>query len=118
MENFKHINLDYLNEMSDGSDDLVRDLINIFIKQVPVFTEQLDSYYQSGDYYSLGKLAHKIKSSVAMMGINELKTDMKTLEHFAKEGKNAEKYPVLISKFKVISKESIVELNNILIKLK
>lgn len=118
MENFKHVNLDYLNEMSEGSDDLIRDLINMFIKQVPVFSEQLDSYYKSGDYLSLGKLAHKIKSSVAMMGINELTVDMKTLERIAKEGKEKEKYPVFISKFNTISNEAIVELNRILTKLK
>jgi len=118
MDNFKHINLDYLNEMSDGSKDLVRDLINMFIKQVPVFSEQLDVCYKNGDYISLGKLAHKIKSSVAMMGIMELTSDMKTLEMIAKEGIDVEKYPVYISKFKVISSEAVNELNNILIKLK
>jgi len=110
--------MDYLNEMSDGSQDLVRDLIAMFIKQVPVFSEQMDNLYQCGDYVSLGKLAHKIKSSVAMMGINELTTDMKTLEFIAKEGRETEQYPVVISKFKTISSEAIVELNDILIKLK
>ncbi len=118
MENFKHINLDYLNEMTDGSKDLKRDLICMFIKQIPVFSEQLDEYYKQGDYNSLGKLAHKIKSSVAMMGISELTTDMKTLEYITKEGKNKGKYPFFISKFKTISKEAIEELNNILLNLK
>jgi len=118
MENFKHINLDYLNEISEGSQDLACDLIEMFIKQVPIFTEQLDSLYNSGDYILLGKLAHKIKSSVAMMGISELATDMKTLENITKEGKEVEKYPAYISRFKVISSEAVNELNDILIKLK
>jgi len=118
MKNFKHINMDYLNEMSDGSSELVRDLINMFIKQVPIFSEQLDICYQNRDYISLGKLAHKIKSSVAMMGIMELTSDMKTLEGIAKDGVDVEKYPTYISKFKIISSEAIIELNNILIKLK
>jgi len=104
--------------MSDGSNELIRDLIKMFIKQVPVFTEQLDGYYKSGDFYSLGKLAHKIKSSVAMMGINELTTDMKTLENIAEDGKDKERYPLLISNFKAISSEAIIELNTILINLK
>ncbi len=118
MENFKHINLDYLKEISDGSTDLVRDLISMFINQVPTFSEQLDSFYQSGDYISLGKLAHKIKSSVAMMGISELAADMKILENITKDGGNVDNYPVYISKFKCISGEAIIELNNILINLK
>lgn len=110
--------MDYLNEMSEGSQDLACDLIEMFIKQVPVFTEQLDTLYKKGDYVLLGKLAHKIKSSVAMMGISELSSDMKTLEFLAKEGKEIEKYPLFISKFKTISSEAIIELNDILIKLK
>ena len=118
MKNFKHISTDYLDEISDGSDDLVQDLIEMFINQVPVFTEQLDNLYQSGDYILLGKLAHKIKSSVAMMGIKELTADMKTLELVAKDGKETEKYPVFISRFKTISSEAIIELNDILINLK
>ncbi|NVO10292.1 MAG: Hpt domain-containing protein [Bacteroidales bacterium] len=118
MENFKHINLEYLKEISDGSTDLVRDLINMFISQVPTFSEQLDNFYQSGDYISLGKLAHKIKSSVAMMGISELTADMKILENIAKEGKSVDNCPIYISKFKNISGEAIIELNNILINLK
>jgi len=118
MGNFKHINLDYLNEISEGSTDLKRDLISMFIQQVPDFSNQLDSYFSSGDYYALGKLAHKIKSSVAMMGIDELTSDMKKLEKIAVEGKEREKYPIFISKFKAISTEAVNELNTILIKLK
>jgi len=118
MENFKHINMDYLNEISEGSEDLVRDLIEMFIKQVPIFTEQMDVLYLRGDYVLLGKLAHKVRSSVAMMGIKELTSDMRTLELIAQEGKEAEKYPAYISKFKSISNEAIDELNDILIKLK
>ena len=110
--------MDYLNEMSEGNQDLVRDLIEMFIKQVPIFSKQLDDLYQCGDNILLGKLAHKIKSSVAMMGIKELTSDMKTLEIIAIEGKEIEKYPVYISKFKSISNEAIIELNDILIKLK
>jgi HPt (histidine-containing phosphotransfer) domain-containing protein len=110
--------MDYLNEMSEGSDDLACDLIEMFIKQVPIFSEQLDTLYSRGDYILLGKLAHKIKSSVAMMGISELTSDMKLLELLAKEEKEVEKYPAFISKFKTISGEAIIELNDILIKLK
>ena len=110
--------MNYLDEISEGNQDLACDLIEMFIKQVPIFSEQLDSLFSQGDYVLLGKLAHKIKSSVAMMGINELTTDMKTLENLAKEGIYNDKYPVFISKFKSISNEAIIELNEILIKLK
>lgn len=118
MENFKHINMEYLDEISEGNQDLACDLIEMFIKQVPIFTEQLDSLYNKGDYVLLGKLAHKIKSSVSMMGISELASDMRNLEFIATQGKEIEKYPIYIEKFKSISGEAVNELNDILIKLK
>lgn len=110
--------MEYLDEISEGNQDLACDLIEMFIKQVPIFSEQLDTLYSNGDFILLSKLAHKIKSSVAMMGISELTADMKTLEFIAREGIETEKYPVFISKFKTISTEAINELNDILIKLK
>lgn len=117
VKEFKHINLEYLNEMSEGSKELKRDLINMFIKQVPVFNEQMNSYYINKDYLSLGKLAHKIKSSVSMMGINELAVDMKTLENIAKDGVDIDKYPDYIHKFKTISAEAVKELKSLLTQL-
>ncbi len=118
MKNFKHINMEYLDEISEGNQDLACDLIEMFIKQVPIFTEQLDLLYKNGDYVLLGKLAHKIKSSVSMMGISELASDMKHLELIAREGKEIEKYPIYIARFKSITNEAVNELNDILIKLK
>ena len=100
MDSYRFINLDVLKEISEGSHDLMRDLITMFISQVPTFSEQLDNYYRTNDFISLGKLAHKIKGSVAMMGINELTSDMKKLELLALEKKDTHKYPEFISKFR------------------
>ncbi|MCB8964245.1 MAG: Hpt domain-containing protein [Bacteroidales bacterium] len=114
MNGYKHVNLDVLKEISEGNNDLMRDLIFLFISQIPVFSEQMDHYYQNKDYVSLGKLAHKIKNSVAMMGIAELSSDMKKLENLAQTGKNIHKYPDFIERFKRITTEAVSELNDIL----
>ncbi|MGE0079257.1 MAG: Hpt domain-containing protein [Bacteroidales bacterium] len=114
MSGYKHVNLDVLKEISEGSSDLMRDLIFLFISQIPVFSEQLDFYYKNEDFTSLGKLAHKIKSSVAMMGISELSSDMKKLELLAQDKKDTQKYPEFIERFKRISTEAVSELNDIL----
>ena len=114
MSGYKHVNLDVLKEISEGSNDLMRDLIFLFISQIPVFIEQLDYYNKNEDYISLGKLAHKIKSSVSMMGISELSSDMKKLEQLAQAKKDTKKYPEYIERFKCISTEAVSELNDIL----
>ncbi|HOP02848.1 MAG TPA: Hpt domain-containing protein [Tenuifilaceae bacterium] len=113
MESYRFVDFNQIMEVADGSSQLVHDLINMFFKQVQTFSEQLDSLYQSGDFISLGKLAHKIKGSAAMMGITELANYMKELEHLAKEKLQVEKYPELINKYKTISAEAVEELKDI-----
>jgi len=109
-----HVNLEFLKEISEGSSDLMRDLITLFITQVPTFSDQLDSYLNNEDYCTIAKLAHKIKNSVAMMGIDELTSDMKKLENLCKAKPTKEGVKVLIEQFKKISTEATDELKLIL----
>jgi len=96
---FTYADLTYLESMSMGSNDLIIEMIQLFVEQIPEFTEGLTAHLQNGDYTALGALAHKAKSSVAVMGMESLATDLKTLELSAKAGKDPELYPVLVSRF-------------------
>jgi HPt (histidine-containing phosphotransfer) domain-containing protein len=52
------------------------------------------------DYDSLGKLAHKAKSSVAIIGMDALSKKLKELELLCMEKKKTEIYQEIISNFK------------------
>ena len=93
---------------------MMRDLITLFINQVPTFSEQMDVYLNSGEYCTLAKLAHKIKNSVAMMGIDELTSDMKKLENLCTEKPNYNVVKAYVDRFKKISTEASAELRQIL----
>ena len=99
-EQFTYANLEYLENMSMGSNEMVAEMIDLFIDQIPEFTEGLDALFAQGDFHGLGALAHKAKSSVAVMGMNGLADDLKNLELSAKAGENQSTYPVLIERFK------------------
>lgn len=109
-----HVNLEFLKEISEGNLDLMRDLITLFITQVPTFSEQMDAYLKNEDYCTLAKLAHKIKNSVAMMGIDELTSDMKKLENLCTEKPNYNVVKAYVDRFKKISTEASTELRQIL----
>ena len=111
---FKHINLSYLESISEGNNDLIIDLIEIFKSQIPDFVLNMKSFYKNKEYKELGALAHRAKSSVAMMGISELEMEMKNLEITAKAEKEIHKYSELINKFEIITKEAIFELNEVI----
>lgn len=105
--------LTYLKNMSAGNKDLVLEMIEIFKNQVDEFSFDMDKFLRDKEYEKLGKLAHKAKSSISIMGLNDLATDLKTLETIAKAGTDIEKYPYFIAKFKEETAEAIIELNEI-----
>jgi HPt (histidine-containing phosphotransfer) domain-containing protein len=96
---FTYADLTYLESMSMESNDLITEMIQLFIEQLPEFTEGLTMHLENKDYLALGALAHKAKSSVAVMGMDALATDLKTLELSAKAGIDIEQYPFLVKRF-------------------
>ncbi|MBN2349818.1 MAG: Hpt domain-containing protein [Bacteroidales bacterium] len=106
-------NLTYLRDMSAGNKDLVREMIEIFISQVKEFTIGMDDLLAKKDYLQLGKLAHKAKSSISIMGLNDLAADLKTLENMTKEGKDNDLYKKIVENFKVETNNAIIELEEV-----
>ncbi|PLX14494.1 MAG: hypothetical protein C0597_09940 [Marinilabiliales bacterium] len=106
----KLIDLTYLNEISDGSDELIYDLSEMFFQQIPEYQELLLKYYTQKDYYNLGRVAHKAKSAILMVGLKDLANELKKLEENAKEEKNINEYQEIIAKFVRESNIAIEEL--------
>jgi len=108
-----YVNLAYLEEMVGGSNELIIELVTIFNTQVPEFLEEMKTHYKNKDWKALGLIAHKAKSSVAIMGMTELAAALKELELNAKEAKNIETYLDCITKFETLGNLATQELNEI-----
>ena len=106
----KHIDVSVLEEITDGSPDLLRDMIDIFLLQIPTYIIDMETAYKNGDYAKLGAIVHKAKSSVATMGITSLVQKMKEFEFLAKSGEKPESYPEYLNLFKSTCEEAIKEL--------
>jgi HPt (histidine-containing phosphotransfer) domain-containing protein len=102
--------LSYLREMSGGNTDLVLEMIGIFKEQVAEFSKEMDHHLKNREFDLLGKLAHKAKSSVSIMGLQDLAKDLKNLETLAHDGKKAESYAGIVAKFKQETSEALQEL--------
>lgn len=82
---YKHINLDYLESITDGNNELMKELVAIFIEQIPEFNEGFKEGIAKKDWNLIAAVAHKAKSSVMSMGMDELgNKDLKNLELLAK----------------------------------
>src|SRR5690554_3859585 len=83
---YKWINLSYLESIAEGDESIIEELINIFLEQIPEFTEGVDKSFTEKRWLELAALAHKAKSSVLSIGMEELgNRDLKNLELIAKE---------------------------------
>lgn len=109
----KYIKMEYLDSVSGGDPEIINEILTIFKEQSVEIYNQMKSHLSVKDYLSLGLLAHKAKSSVAILGMNELAAMLKTFELQAKEGKESHLYESYLTRFKTETEQAIMELENI-----
>lgn len=109
--NYKFINTEYLEMVAGGDKELLIELIGMFRDQVDEFNSEMNVLLREKDYYALGNLAHKAKSSVAIMGMDSLANMLKNFELQAKECKNVEKYASYILRFENDTRAALAELD-------
>jgi len=107
----KIVDVSYLEEVCGGSKEIVSEMISIFEDQVAEFYSEMSKLLLEKKYNDLGLLAHKAKSSIAIMGMQELAQKLKDLELTAKDEVEIEKYPGYLSDFKIQTDIAITELN-------
>jgi HPt (histidine-containing phosphotransfer) domain-containing protein len=107
---YKRINTDYLQSVSGGDKTIIVELVDLFKEQISEITNEMRALLSAGDLNSLGMLAHKAKSSVAIMGMADLASMLKTFELEGKEGKNKENFESYINRYERESNEAVIEL--------
>jgi HPt (histidine-containing phosphotransfer) domain-containing protein len=113
---YKFINTEYLDSVSGGDIDTICEIVDLFREQRAEFLLEMKSLNSSGDFKALGLLAHKAKSSVAIMGMEDLALMLKTLELQAREGKDSTMYGSYIDRFENETSRAIEELDDFISK--
>lgn len=112
-----YTNLRYLRTITEGNNEIIREMIEMFALQVPDFIKNMKNLYATSQYTALGKEAHKAKSSLQIMGMNELEKEMKTFQLKTIEGIDVENYPKYIALFEKQCLAAVEELQAELVKL-
>jgi len=110
---YKFINTEYLDSVSGGDSEIVLEIVNMFREQVSEINNEMNSLLTEKKYNLFGLLAHKAKSSVAIMGMNDLAIMLKTFELQAREGKESDSYCSYIARFYEETKIALTELNDL-----
>ena len=79
----EHISLNYLRSLSEGGKDFEQELLTTLVNELPKELETLQAAIFSADASAVAAVAHKIKSSVLIVELNQCNNWCNELEEFA-----------------------------------
>ena len=93
--NLKIIDFSHLNSIASGDDDFKKELIGIFLEQIPVFINNMKKYLDNNKLEKLAREAHTAKSSVLIFGMTNSGTLLKEIQLMAESKNSTEIQPSL-----------------------
>lgn len=93
--NLKIIDFSHLNSIASGDDDFKKELIAIFLEQIPVFINNMKKYLDNNKLEKLAREAHTAKSSVLIFGMTNSGTLLKEIQLMAESKNSTEIQPSL-----------------------
>jgi HPt (histidine-containing phosphotransfer) domain-containing protein len=111
---YRFIKADYLESVSAGDPEIIREIVTMFKEQSSEIYNEMNAHFKEKNYKALGLLAHKAKSSVLIMGMNDLGAMLKAFEIQAKDGKESELYQSYIIRFRADTEAAIIELDDLI----
>lgn len=96
------LDLSYLSDVASGSVEFMMDMIDIFIEQTPLYVEQLGAAVKEKNWNEVAGIAHKIKPTLAFMGVNSARDEMEEIEHNARALNNLETIEAKYNKLAIV----------------
>jgi HPt (histidine-containing phosphotransfer) domain-containing protein len=111
---YKFINMEYLDSVSGGDTEIINDILTIFKEQSVEIYNEMKAHLASKNYKALGLLAHKAKSSVAIMGMSDLADMLKTFELQSRDSLEPQMYETYLERFLIETSAAIRELDDLI----
>jgi len=77
----------------------LKKLIEKFLEIIPEYGQELIEAYKNKEYEKLNQISHKIKASIDLVAVGDLKSAIQQINEYARTGENLEKLPELIDYF-------------------
>ncbi|GEM56444.1 histidine kinase [Flavobacterium branchiophilum] len=86
-----HYNLAKVHQISENDDEFVKEIINLFVTEIPEDLEKIKDAIEIKDYKNAYAFAHKIKPTFDLLSMSLAHTEILQIEAWAKaEGKRKE----------------------------
>ena len=94
------MDLSFLSKFTGGDQEMTIQLIEIFLMQVPDAIERIGVLIPEKKWAEIFPIAHKVKSSLAIFEMEEMKNCMISIEEYSRDLIKLESIPKLFEKFK------------------
>ncbi|RYF93993.1 MAG: response regulator [Chitinophagaceae bacterium] len=94
----KLYNLSMVEAISGGDQDFVKRMLQLFLDTMPESLREMKVCVNDQRWEALGKLAHKLKSTIDSMGIVHLKQVVRSIENNGKNGGSVAELPAMVDK--------------------
>ena len=85
-ENNNDIDLTFLYEIADGSDEFIVESITMFLDQSPQIMQEIDTALKAQHWAIASAAAHKIKANLGFFGMLNSQAIIQDIEHTCKTG--------------------------------
>lgn len=102
--------LKYLSEIMGGKKQLIKEIMDVFLKQIPHELQFINEAILKTDYVTIKNFAHTMKSSVSIMGISRLTPVLQEMEDMGALSADIEKIKKLNQKLNLICKQALEEI--------
>jgi len=106
----KYVNLNYLKDLSRNNNAFVVKIINGFVKQVADAVPDMEEQLVTKDWEAMYSLMHRLKPSLEIMGIHNLKSTVIAIEENIAKEIDLQKIPDLVETIKDTLKDVVKEL--------
>ena len=107
---YKYINLDYLEMMSDGDDSMKKTMLEMLLEELPLEFGKMTELLEQENWETLNSVSHKMKSTLAFVGNEEMTNANKQIELMAKSDPSTESLKDLINSLERLCPMVISEL--------
>lgn len=108
----EYINIQQIDEISDGDLEFKKELIDIFLEQIPEFISNMNTFFDEKNWDMLAREAHTAKSSALTFGMDKAGELLKDIQIHA-EANEIELIPELLSKVLSLLGAAIPELEEL-----
>lgn len=107
---FQYIHTEQIDAISAGDNDFKKELIDIFLDQIPEFIDKISGYLEDKNWEMLAREAHTAKSSALTFGMNDAGKLLKDIQ-IQLENKELDNIPEMVTQVLSHLGAAVPELN-------